>query len=220
MAKFPRAHNYLGEIYDCRERWAWAWVSHIFTAGIRTNGRVEVENRINKVFGGPKKTLLQLFNSLNERTDGQTVQEMVRNLETLFAGPLALLRKHAGPFALQKCYKEMEQSLFYDTEVVQRPLVNQNSQFPLQHMMNNFKNDEAYISTKWLLRLINSRGLEIQHLLKIVNRGTKTTHFLAILQNDSYLCDCCMGMNLGIPCRHYFQALTRMPALSFHIGLV
>jgi hypothetical protein len=78
MAKFPRAHNYLGEIYDCRERWAWAWVSHIFTAGIRTNGRVEVENRINKVFGGPKKTLLQLFNSLNERTDGQTVQEMVR----------------------------------------------------------------------------------------------------------------------------------------------
>lgn len=104
--------------------------------------------------------------------------------------------------------------------VLRYPTVNQNSQFPLQHMMNNFKNDEAYISTKWLLRLINSRGLEIQHLLKIVNRGTKTTHFLAILQNDSYLCDCCMGMNLGIPCRHYFQALTRMPALSFHIGLV
>ncbi|KAG1786648.1 hypothetical protein EV424DRAFT_1340421 [Suillus variegatus] len=87
-------------------------------------------------------------------------------------------------------------------------------------MINNFKNDEAYISTKWLLRLISSRGLEIQHLLKIINRGTKTTHFLAILQNDSYLCDCCMGMNLGIPCRHYFQALTRMPTLSFHIGLV
>jgi hypothetical protein len=78
VSKFPRAKNYLGEIYDCRERWAWAWVSHVFTAGIRTNGRVEVENRINKVFGGPKKTLLQLFNSLNERANGQTVQEMVR----------------------------------------------------------------------------------------------------------------------------------------------
>jgi hypothetical protein len=87
-------------------------------------------------------------------------------------------------------------------------------------MINSFKNDEAYISTKWLLRLITSRGLEIQHLLKIVNRGTKTTHFLAILPNDMYLCDCCMGMNLGIPCRHYFQVLTRMPTLSFHIGLV
>ncbi|KAJ8588723.1 hypothetical protein M405DRAFT_739760 [Rhizopogon salebrosus TDB-379] len=87
-------------------------------------------------------------------------------------------------------------------------------------MINNFKNDEAYISTKWLLRLITSRGLEIQHLLKIVNRGTKTTHFLAILPNDRYLCDCCMGMNLGIPCRHYFQVLTKMSTLSFHIGLV
>ncbi|KAG1811321.1 hypothetical protein EV424DRAFT_1327688, partial [Suillus variegatus] len=102
----------------------------IVIAGIRTNGRVEVENRINKVFGGPKKTLLQLFNSLNERTNGQTIQEMVesshhqhvQNLEILFAGPLAQLRQHAGPFALQKCYKEMEESLFYETEVVQRPL--------------------------------------------------------------------------------------------------
>ena len=49
-----------------------------FTGGIRTNGCCEVENRITKAIGGPKKTLFQLFNGLNDRTEGQTVQEMSR----------------------------------------------------------------------------------------------------------------------------------------------
>ncbi|KAG1856274.1 hypothetical protein C8R48DRAFT_566547, partial [Suillus tomentosus] len=87
-------------------------------------------------------------------------------------------------------------------------------------MVNNFGNDTAYIGTKWLLRLLASRGLEVIHLLKVMNRGTRATHFLAMLPENLYACDCCMGMNLGIPCRHYFQVLTRMPTLSFHIGLV
>lgn len=76
-SKYPAAKKYLNEeLYPCRKQWAWAWVSNIFTAGVRTNGRVESENRVNKTFGGAKKTLKQLFDSLNERTDGQTVKEM------------------------------------------------------------------------------------------------------------------------------------------------
>ena len=79
VTRFPAARQYLDEeLYPSREQWAWAWVSSIFTAGIRTNGRCEVENRINKTIGGPKKTLFQLFNGLNDRTDGQSAQEMVR----------------------------------------------------------------------------------------------------------------------------------------------
>ena len=68
-AHYPTAnHEYLDGLYRCRDRWAWAWISTIFTAGIRTNGRVEAENRVNKAIGGPKKTLFQLFNALNDRT--------------------------------------------------------------------------------------------------------------------------------------------------------
>ena len=45
---------------------------------------------------------------------------------------------------------------------------------------------------------------------------------LAVLPDNRYVCDCCMGLNLGIPCRHYFQPLTVVKAkgLWFHIGLV
>lgn len=78
ITKYPASESYLNrELYPCREKWAWAWVSHVFSAGVRTNGRVECENRVNKAFGGPKKTLLQLFTSLNERTVGQRAKEMV-----------------------------------------------------------------------------------------------------------------------------------------------
>lgn len=76
LLHYPDAREYLeNELYPCRQRWAWAWVSHMFTAGIRTNGRLEVENRINKQLGGPKKTALQLVQALNERTNEQSQKE-------------------------------------------------------------------------------------------------------------------------------------------------
>jgi hypothetical protein len=34
---------------------------------------------------------------------------------------LRMIRDYAGPFAVQTCFKQMQDSLFYSTEVVQRP---------------------------------------------------------------------------------------------------
>lgn len=86
--------------------------------------------------------------------------------------------------------------------------------------MNPFTNDAAYISTKWLLRLILQRGLRVRHLLCIKRMGTNTKHYLAVLPDGCYVCDCCMGLNLGLPCRHFFQVMLKMDSLRFHIGLV
>jgi hypothetical protein len=87
-------------------------------------------------------------------------------------------------------------------------------------MVNRFENDTSYIGTAWLLRLAQGRGLQIQHLLRITHLGHGTTHILAILPDNQYVCDCCMGMNIGIPCRHYFQALSVVTNLHFIIGVV
>ena len=87
-------------------------------------------------------------------------------------------------------------------------------------MINPFNNDNAYISTKWLLRLILQRGLRIRHLLCVKRMGTNTKHYLAVLRDGCYICDCCMGLNLGLPCRHFFQVMLKMDSLRFHIGLV
>jgi len=42
-------------------------------------------------------------------------------LEQVFRGPLAVIRAHAGQYALQQSYKQMESSMFYSCEVMQRP---------------------------------------------------------------------------------------------------
>lgn len=74
--RYPSAASYLNnELHPCREQWAWAWISYVFTAGVRTNGRVEGENRVNKLIGGPKVTFLNLFHGLNNRTLSQTAKE-------------------------------------------------------------------------------------------------------------------------------------------------
>ncbi|KIJ91596.1 hypothetical protein K443DRAFT_114811 [Laccaria amethystina LaAM-08-1] len=138
-----------------------------------------------------------------------------RPIETIFPGSLKILREHAGPFALNTCFREMELSLTYSTEVLQRPDGINN-----WNMVNPFTNDAAYISTKWLLRLTLQRGLRVRHLLCVKRMGTNTKHYLAVLSDGCYVCDCCMGLNLGLPCRHFFQVMLKMESLQFHIGLV
>lgn len=133
VSEFPGCRAYLqNELYPSRRLWAWAWVGKEFTAGIRTNGRVEAENRINKALGGPKKTFLELFNALNKRTLEQTKEAMnqfrlasrqkhAAQIESIFPGPLSMLRTYAGPFAVQTSYRQMEASMFYACDPMPKP---------------------------------------------------------------------------------------------------
>ncbi|KAF8578795.1 hypothetical protein K439DRAFT_1621045 [Ramaria rubella] len=227
---YPAAKTYLNELFTCREHWAHPWTSQHFTAGVRTNGRVE---------------LYELFNLLNQRTQTQTKKEMTRvreatrrhhddNLEVLFMKPLALLRAHVGPFALQMSYQEMKLSIYYRAEALQLPdghrywnAIQAEEVMGFEwkdgaekHMRNVFCNDNSLISTAFLLRLITGQGFRIQHLLRIIHLGTSTAHTLAILDSGSYVCDCTMGTNLGINCRHYYCVLTRVSGMLFHIASI
>jgi hypothetical protein len=81
---FPRCRNYLGRVlYPTRERWAWAWVATRFTCAVRTSGRVESENRVNKLFGNTKTSFSDLTKALISRADDQVASE---RLETIKVG--------------------------------------------------------------------------------------------------------------------------------------
>lgn len=43
------------------------------------------------------------------------------HLESVFRHVLKILRQYAGPYALQVSWKQMQESVFYKTEVVQLP---------------------------------------------------------------------------------------------------
>ncbi|KAG6912960.1 hypothetical protein DXG01_010809, partial [Tephrocybe rancida] len=228
-AHYPSVQQYLDdELYPCRRQWAWAYTSHQYTCGIRTNSRVEGENRVNKAIGGPKKSLKQLFDGLNERTDGQTVQEMTKSrdssrrqhptsIESIFPGPLSLVRQYAGPFALKTCYEQMELSMFYRVETVLRPegvdnwleyalQISPVVEFNWQNSeemctMNTFQNDEAHISTIFLLRLITGRGLTVLHLFRVIHIGTQALHMVAILADGNYS----LKFNMGLIRPQWYQ---------------
>jgi hypothetical protein len=78
LADYPRANDYLSRVFwPTRERWAWAWVSTRFTCGVRTSGRVESENKVNKLLGNTKTTLFDLVKKLMERTEEQEALEQL-----------------------------------------------------------------------------------------------------------------------------------------------
>ncbi|KAF8906964.1 hypothetical protein CPB84DRAFT_1639790, partial [Gymnopilus junonius] len=177
--------------------------SHKFTCGIRTNGRVEVENCITKAVGSPKKSLKELFDALNVWTDGQSVKELIR------------VRDYAAPYAVHVCHEQMKLSMFDNVKPLQLPAGIQD-----WHMINNFQNDNSHISTVFLLRLIRGRGLTVQHLIRVMHKGTHSLHIVTLLPDGNYVCDCCMGMNLGLPCRHYFAVLSTIKTLKFNLGII
>lgn len=72
LEDYPCSRDYLQKVFwPTRERWAWAWVSARFSCGVRTSGRVESENRVNKLFGNSKTTLFGLVKELIHHSDDQ-----------------------------------------------------------------------------------------------------------------------------------------------------
>jgi hypothetical protein len=87
-------------------------------------------------------------------------------------------------------------------------------------MINTFEDDKAYIGAKWLINLIRQRGLHVKHVIRVVHRSTGTPHYVVLLRDGRYLCDCCMDTNLGLVCRHFFVLWVTIQDLSFHLSLI
>ena len=82
LEDFPRSRDYLERILEpTKERWAWAWVSARFTCGVRTSGRVESENKFNKIIGNSKSTLYDLVKNLVERSEDQAKVEQFSTIK-------------------------------------------------------------------------------------------------------------------------------------------
>jgi hypothetical protein len=56
---------------------------------VRTSGRVESENKVNKLFGNSKTTLFDLVNKLNEHTEQQAELEKLaaREVQSVLSVP-------------------------------------------------------------------------------------------------------------------------------------
>ncbi|KAJ7301093.1 hypothetical protein DFH08DRAFT_646519, partial [Mycena albidolilacea] len=54
----------------------------------------------------------------------------------------------------------------------------------------------------------------------VKHESTGVVHYIAVLPDGHYVCDCCMPSNLGVPCRHYFCIWIDVQNMPFHISLI
>ncbi|KLO11148.1 hypothetical protein SCHPADRAFT_795290, partial [Schizopora paradoxa] len=228
VAEFPGCRAYLDEeLYPIRRQWAWAWVVREFTAGIRTNGRVEAENRVNKLVGGAKTTAFGLFLSMNDRSCDQCKNEMMAvrqtarhkheaDIEQIFPGPLAMLRAYCGPFAIQTCYREMQLSVFYLCEALKKPQGRETEPW----VSNDISDDHAYVVLHYVLLEVQARRLTIRAIFKIRHLSTGAIHYVVVLTDNRVICDCGKLMNVGVICRHIARVFQDLRDLPFHISII
>ena len=92
--------------------------------------------------------------------------------------------------------------------------------FYLQGMLNSFTKDSLHISVRHLLQLVAKRGWACTAVFHVTHYGTNVSHYVAILDTGHPICDCMMGTNLGLPCRHFYCILRSSNAtVHFHLGL-
>ncbi|KAE8184867.1 hypothetical protein CF328_g7723 [Tilletia controversa] len=121
LQMFPSAEPYLGaNQYHTRKSWAAAWVRTKFTVNVRTTGRVESENGVNKLLGGRKTTLTDLFKRLLCRADDQlehstqackSLHKKASPAERLFQPVVDLMREYCHIGATRHAFKEMEEGV-------------------------------------------------------------------------------------------------------------
>ena len=60
--------------------------------------------------------------------------------------------------------------------------------------------------------------LEVWEVVYLTNQ--KTSHFVCLLNNGTFLCTCMINKTHGYPCRHFYCVMTLTATARFHIGLV
>ena len=91
---------------------------------------------------------------------------------------------------------------------------------PAQSLLNTFSEDTIHISLRHLLQVISKHGWTCTKVFNVTQYATDASHYLAILNTGHPICDCMMGTNLGLPCRHFYSILRATNStVQFHLGL-
>jgi hypothetical protein len=79
----------------------------------------------------------------------------------------------------------------------------------LQSLLNPFSEDTIHISVRHLLQVVAKRGWSCAAVFHVMHYATNASHYVAILDTGHPICDCMMGTNLGLPCRHFIPSFER-----------
>ncbi|CAB4431246.1 unnamed protein product [Rhizophagus irregularis] len=207
------------------------WLRY-FTAGIQTTSRNEGENStLKRLFGDSNLSLSELFDALEERYQEendycefvnwkQTVPQIgSQNVaKSIFRPVVKQLNEFTMPNVIKKQEEQMNLSLCYHATEID--IENARSKEKVldesdKCIDNLFDCPQVYLSS---FLENTSVILEIWEILHLAN--PQTSHFIYLLNDNTFLCTCMMFKTHGYPCRHFYRIMTLTPTARFHIGLV
>jgi hypothetical protein len=136
--------DYLQRLYDDRHHWVWAWIKTIFTAGMQSTQRVEVEHNLVKILGPNSKSTLtdvvqattvrvrqEFYSSVyTEDEEGKNAKKMANRVQDLSALSLVFGRildmnsANLDQFARSRMESQMYWALVYScTEITLETMV-------------------------------------------------------------------------------------------------
>ncbi|CAB5381264.1 unnamed protein product [Rhizophagus irregularis] len=233
LQNYPQAKDYLIRSLGCNfQSWARAFTSKYFTAGAQTTSRNEGENSVLKrLFGNSNLSLCELFDALEERYQEevdycefinwhQTIPQIrPQNVSTSIFGPVAQqLNEFVMPNIMKKQEEQMELSLYYHAVEIELEILHSKEMIldeSNQCIDNLFDCPQVQIS---LFLEDTSLILEVWEVVYLTSQ--KTSHFVCLLNNGTFLCTCMINKTHGYPCRHFYRVMTLTSTARFHISLV
>ncbi|CAB4444945.1 unnamed protein product [Rhizophagus irregularis] len=233
LQNYPQSKDYLTKVLGCNpQSWARTFTNRYFTAGIQTTSRNEGENStLKRLFGDSNLSLSELFDALEERYQEendycefvnwkQTVPQIgSQNVaKSIFRPVVKQLNEFTMPNVIKKQEEQMNLSLCYHATEID--IENARSKEKVldesdKCIDNLFDCLQVYLSS---FLENTSVILEIWEILHLAN--PQTSHFIYLLNDNTFLCTCMMFKTHGYPCRHFYRIMTLTPTARFHIGLV
>ena len=224
IVTYPKAANYLNsELYSSKERWAKAYMTKFFTAGISSTSRVEGENSVikNTLHGLP--SLCELAIVLDHWLCNEA--QYINHTEWHYANTSAqlngassecfpkidrILKEYLTEEMLSRQRHEIIQSLYYYAKL--------ESDYLIDDKPTREEYDAQQIHLASLLEDLSLN--DIIKIYKVQRRYCIHQNFIIILADCSHFCTCILLINCGLICWHFWHVMAIDSEVFFHITLI
>ncbi|CAM9705832.1 unnamed protein product [Pylaiella littoralis] len=215
---FPKAEDYLRHLYKDRHRWAAAFSVLTFSVSSFTSNRVEGMNRIMKKVCGAMTSLQGVFEFFEGAIEKQEDRALLRaarlalpvvamaGVDDVWFGKkfMAPIRFGLGMWPFRFMTLEMEAAAIFCGGG--------------DAVLEGDERLEALGKLEFLGELIV--GVETVAVVIESRDGRVMRYIIGSMQDGSHICSCRTLQELGLCCRHLWQAMRLSPKFKFHVGML
>jgi len=224
VATYPKAANYLtSELYSSKEKWAKAYTTKFFTAGISSTSRVEGENSVIKNTLHSLPSLCELAAVLDRRLCDEA--QYINHTEWHHTNTSAQLNG-----ASNECFPQIDRVL---KEYLTKEMLSRQRHEIIQSLYYYVKSESDYstddnpVGEEYDAQQIHLASLledlcsnNIIRIYKVQRRHCIHQNFIILLADRSHFCTCMLLINCGLICRHFWHVMAIDGEAFFHITLI